>query len=140
MSMRPFILVSFCGILLAGCDQLGIETPAQVAAAKQAEGRAIGSACRHSGRALEDCYALNKRASKAAIFSGWRDMDAYMRENEIEIVTPVGVGAPTPKAPAEGESAPAEGEGAPAKSESAASAETAPEAELPKPGPGGRMA
>ncbi len=124
--MRKLIFVALSGIAVAGCDQLGIETPAQVAAAKEAEGRAIGGACRHSGRALEDCYALNKRASKAAIFSGWRDMDAYMRENAIEIVPPVGVGTPTPKAPAEGESA--------------TSAETTPEADLPKPGPGGRMA
>lgn len=86
--MRKAIFLILCGSVLAGCEQLGIETPAQVAAARDAEGRAIGGACRHSGRALEDCYNLNKRASKAAIFSGWRDMDAYMRENAIEIVLP----------------------------------------------------
>ena len=88
--MRKYLLIALCGIALAGCEQLGIETPARVAAAKEAEGRAIGSGCRHSGRALEDCYSLNKRASKAAIFTGWRDMDAYMRENNIEIVLPAG--------------------------------------------------
>lgn len=86
--MRKAIFLILCGSVLAGCEQLGIETPAQVAAARDAEGRAIGGACRHSGRALEDCYNLNKRASKAAIFSGWRDMDAYMRDNAIEIVLP----------------------------------------------------
>ncbi|MBA3032437.1 MAG: hypothetical protein KKF85_03695 [Gammaproteobacteria bacterium] len=76
-------------LLLAGCEQLGIENPAQIAAAKEAEGRAVGSACRHSGRALEDCYFLNPRAQKAAIFTGWRDMDAYMRENNLEIIDPI---------------------------------------------------
>ncbi|MFN6961410.1 MAG: hypothetical protein ACK4N6_04140 [Rhodocyclaceae bacterium] len=75
-----------CGLLLAGCEQLGIPDPAKVEAAREAEGKAIGGACRHSGRALEDCYRLNPKASKAAIYAGWRDMDAYMRENNIEIV------------------------------------------------------
>jgi hypothetical protein len=87
--VRPniFLTVSLSlMLLLAGCDQLGIETPAQLTAAKEAEGRAIGSACRHSGRALEDCYTLNPKALKAAVFTGWRDMDAYMRENNIEAV------------------------------------------------------
>ena len=119
--MRKYLLIALCGIALAGCEQLGIETPARVAAAKEAEGRAIGSGCRHSGRALEDCYSLNKRASKAAIFAGWRDMDAYMRENNIEIVPPVGVAAEPKRAetPSAAESArqgnaPSPTEGAPA--------------------------
>lgn len=103
MSVRPFILVSFCAILLAGCEQLGIEDPARIAAERDAEGRAIGSGCRHSGRSLEDCYSLNKRASKAAIFTGWRDMDAYMRENNIDVVPPAGQPVETlpPAAPAQ---------------------------------------
>ncbi|MFN4148193.1 MAG: hypothetical protein ACK4E4_01425 [Rhodocyclaceae bacterium] len=78
------LLVS--GLLVTGCEQLGFPDPAKVEAAREAEGKAIGGACRHSGRALEDCYKLNPKASKAAIYAGWRDMDAYMRENDIEIV------------------------------------------------------
>ncbi|CAG1019307.1 hypothetical protein BURC_04180 [Burkholderiaceae bacterium] len=74
--------------LLAGCDMLGIESPEKLAAARDAEGRAIGGACRHAGRAIEDCYALNRRTDKAAIFAGWRDMNDYMRENKIEEVPP----------------------------------------------------
>ena len=70
-------------LLLAGCDQLGIETPAITAAKKEAEGRAIGSACRHAVRSIEDCYSKNPKAPKAAIFEGWREMDGYMRENDI---------------------------------------------------------
>jgi hypothetical protein len=74
--------------LLSGCDQLGIESPEKVAAARVAEGNAIGGACRHAGRAIEDCYAQNKKADKAAIFAGWRDMNDYMRENKIDPVPP----------------------------------------------------
>ena len=81
----------YCCLLLAtlsGCDQLGIETADKVAARLEADGKAIGGACRYSGRALEDCYEINRRASKAAVYAGWRDMDAYMRENNIAVVKP----------------------------------------------------
>ena len=74
---------------LTACDQLGIEDPAKLAAAKEAEGRAVGSACRHALRAIEDCYTLNPRAPKAAVFAGWREMDEYMRENKLDGVAPV---------------------------------------------------
>jgi hypothetical protein len=75
--------------LLGGCDMLGIESPEKVAAAREAEGKAVGGACRHAGRAIEDCYTLNRRVDKASIFAGWRDMNDYMRENKIEPVAPV---------------------------------------------------
>jgi hypothetical protein len=75
---------------LAGCDQLvaqlGLPDPQREAAAALAEGKAIGSACRHSGRALEDCYTLNPAASKAAVFAGWREMNDYMTQNNLEVV------------------------------------------------------
>ena len=78
--------------LLAGCDvvvgALGIESPEKMTAMREAEGKAIGGACRHAGRAIEDCYALNKKAEKASVFAGWRDMNDYMRENKIEPVPP----------------------------------------------------
>jgi len=67
---------------------LGIESASALAERKAAEGKAIGAACRHAGRAIEDCYALNKRADKAGIFAGWREMNDYMRENNIEVVQP----------------------------------------------------
>lgn len=82
------ILLPGLALLLAGCEQLGIEDPAKVAAAKEAEGKAVGSACRHAMRAIEDCYVLNPKAQKAAVFAGWREMDEYMRENKLEGVTP----------------------------------------------------
>src|SRR5436190_23968100 len=74
--------------LLAGCDMLGIESAEKIAASREADGKAIGSACRHAGRAIEDCFAIYKKADRAAVFAGWRDMNDYMRENKIEPVAP----------------------------------------------------
>jgi hypothetical protein len=102
-AIAPFLL------LLAACEPLGIPDPAKQAAIKEAEGKAIGSACRHAMRAIEDCYTLNPKASKAAVHQGWREMDEYMRENKLEGVAPVVPRADTrkPKADEEEESAPA---------------------------------
>lgn len=76
--------------LLAACDQLGelleLPNPKKEAAQAEAEGRAIGGACRHAGRSLEDCYVLNPGAQKAAVFAGWRDMNDYMMEHKLEVV------------------------------------------------------
>lgn len=74
--------------LLAGCDMLGIESAEKVAAAREADGKAVGGACRYSGRAIEDCFALYKKADRASVVAGWRDMNDYMRENKIESVAP----------------------------------------------------
>lgn len=93
-------------LILSACDQLGIETPAVAAAKLEAEGKAIGGACRHAGRALEDCYSLNKKASKAAVYAGWREMDGYMRENKIEVVPPAKDEEAAPAKPAKTETAP----------------------------------
>jgi hypothetical protein len=99
--MRPLRLLLITGpLLLAGCDLLGIEGASAVAARREAEGKAIGAACRHAGRAIEDCYGMNKRADKAAMFAGWREMNDYMRENKIEVVAPA---PPPPAAEGEGE-------------------------------------
>jgi hypothetical protein len=77
------VLILLASALLSGCDMLGIETPAQEMARKDAEGKAIGSACRHAVRSVEDCFRSNPKAGKAAVFDGWKEMDVYMRENEI---------------------------------------------------------
>ena len=76
-------LIAASTLLLPGCEMLGIETPAQEMARKEAEGKAIGSACRHAVRSIEDCFRSNPKAGKASVFEGWKEMDAYMRENEI---------------------------------------------------------
>jgi hypothetical protein len=88
--------------LLAGCDLLGIEGAGALAAKREAEGKAIGGACRHAARSIEQCYAANKKADKAAVFAGWREMNDYMRDNKIEAMPAL---EPTPPA------ASAEGEG-----------------------------
>jgi len=69
---------------LGGCEQLGLEDGKAV----EAEGKAIGAACRHAGRALEDCYQINPKAPKAAIFTGWKEMNDYMTEQKLEIIKP----------------------------------------------------
>jgi hypothetical protein len=88
--MRRVLLIAGLSFtsLLAGCELLGVESPEKVAAAREADGKAVGAACRHAGRAIEDCYVLNRRAERAAVFAGWRDMNDYMRENKIEAVPP----------------------------------------------------
>ena len=67
---------------------LGIDSPEKIAAAREADGKAVGGACRHAGRAIEDCYTIYRKADRAAVFAGWRDMNDYMRENKIEPVAP----------------------------------------------------
>lgn len=87
--LRWRLAVGLLLLPLAGCEWLGIDDPAKLAAAKEAEGKAVGSACRHAQRAIEDCYTLNPKAQKAAVFAGWKEMDEYMRENKLEGITPV---------------------------------------------------
>ena len=94
---------------LSGCDQLGIETPEKAAERQVADAKAIGSACRHAMRAIEDCYLLNPKAEKSSVFTGWREMDEYMRENKLEGVAPV-VPRPAPPAAASKPSAPVDEE------------------------------
>ena len=92
----PMLRSLFLAILLisglGGCDmiqqRMGIEDPVAKAARTDAEGRAVGGGCRQSGRAIEDCYAIYSWLPKASIYEGWRDMDAYMRENKLETVEP----------------------------------------------------
>lgn len=71
---------------LSACDMLGIESAAVVAARKEAESKAIGAGCRHAARSVEQCYTQNKKADKAAVFTGWKEMNEYMTENKIEAV------------------------------------------------------
>lgn len=89
--MRPALftpVLLLASLLAAGCDQLGIESASAVAARREADGKAIGGACRHAGRAIEDCYVLNRRADRAAIYAGWREMNEYMVENKLQAVPP----------------------------------------------------
>jgi hypothetical protein len=88
-------------LLLAGCDIEALLADPKLVQ-KEADARAIGSACRHGLRSIEDCYSLNEKAPKAAVFSGWKDMDQYMRDNKMEGIAPQGLKpTPPPAAPVE---------------------------------------
>ncbi len=114
------ILLLFLVPLLTACEQLGelleLPNPAKEAAKAEAEGKAIGGACRQGGRSLEDCYILNANAQKAAVYAGWREMNDYMLQNNMEVV-------PSQLAPA----------GQPAGQPTAPAAETPPVANAPEP-------
>lgn len=90
--IKRISVISALVLTLAGCDmvnqKLGLEDPAQKEARTEAEAKAVGSACRHSGRAIEDCYAIYSWLPKAGIYAGWREMDEYMRQNQIETIVP----------------------------------------------------
>ena len=78
-------LLAFSSILLlTACDKIPGLGPDPRVAQREEEAKAIGGACRHALRGLEDCYTLNPKAPKALVFAGWKDMDAYMRENNIQ--------------------------------------------------------
>ena len=86
-------------LLLAGCEIPGIY-PDPKMAQREADAKATGGGCRHALRALEDCYTLNPKASRSAVFSGWKEMDQYMRENKIEgVQATIPPGARPPEGP-----------------------------------------
>jgi cell division septation protein DedD len=86
--MRKIACLLLLTSCLAGCDQIkeraGFPDPARV----DADGKAIGGACRHAGRGLEDCYHLNLDASKSAIYAGWKEMNEYMAKNNMVAMPP----------------------------------------------------
>ncbi|MFZ6757302.1 hypothetical protein ACO0K9_08770 [Undibacterium sp. Ji50W] len=86
LGISLLLLISL--ISISACDRLGLPDPARDAAARESDARATGSACRHAGRAIEDCYALNPDAARAAVYAGWKEMNDYMRENKIDVVKP----------------------------------------------------
>ncbi len=99
MFVRP-IFASFSlaiAVLLSGCDLAALLADPKVAQ-KEADAKAVGGACRHGLRSIEDCYSLNEKAPRAAVFAGWKDMDQYMRDNKIEGVAPQGLKPPAPVA------------------------------------------
>jgi hypothetical protein len=85
MTARPLLLAT-C-LFLAGCDIAALMADPKVAQ-READAKAIGSACRLSQRSLESCFAMNEKASKANVFAGWKEMDQYMRENKIDAAEP----------------------------------------------------
>jgi hypothetical protein len=103
MQARLSAAVLLAALGAAGCNPFGNEAAEAAAARREADGKAIGGACRHAGRAIEDCYTLNRRADKAAVYAGWREMNDYMRENKLEPVPPL-LGTETVAQAVDGES------------------------------------
>lgn len=102
MKRTLLLLTLFLLPWLAGCDvlqdRLGIPNKLRI----EAEGKAIGSACRNAGRGLEDCYRLYPDASKSAVFEGWKEMNEYMLKNKMETIEPqIPIPPPVVEAPAE---------------------------------------
>lgn len=88
--MTPrLLLIPALALLLAGCDIPGLGPDPRIAL-REAEGKAIGGGCRYALRGIEECYRMNPKSPKTAIFDGWREMDQYMRENKIEGQAPPG--------------------------------------------------
>ncbi len=81
--MNTRLLLCTLTLLLAGCDIPGLGPDPRIAL-READGKAIGGACRHALRGIEDCYQMNEKALKTAVFDGWREMDQYMRDNKLE--------------------------------------------------------
>lgn len=95
-TLRRLALAAAMPVLLSACD-IPCLGPDPRAVQREAEAKAVGGACRHALRGLEDCFTLNPKAPKAAVFAGWKEMDAYMRENKLE-GTPSVLGKAEPKA------------------------------------------
>jgi len=91
--MNHRLLIVSITLLLAACEIPGLGPDPRIAQ-READGKAIGGACRHALRGIEDCYKLNEKALKTAVFEGWKEMDLYMRENKIEGIAPKDVAAP----------------------------------------------
>ena len=91
-SLRASLIAVALLFSLSACDMvqqtMGIEDQTAKAARADADGKAVGGACRQSGRAIEDCYSIYSWLPKSSTYEGWRDMDAYMRDNKLETVEP----------------------------------------------------
>ena len=102
MNLR--LLIPALALLLAGCEIPGMGPDPRIAQ-READAKAIGGACRFGLRSIEDCYILNQKekASKADMFTGWKDMDQYMRENKLEGIRATAGAVEPPPAPGDEE-------------------------------------
>lgn len=86
MKKLKIFLVAGAATLLSSCDLTQI--PGLDGKLSVEDSKAIGAACRHAGRALEDCFALNPKGHQSGVFEGWREMNDYMVANQIEVIKP----------------------------------------------------
>lgn len=86
MKKLKILIVSGLSLMLCSCDLSQI--PGLDGKLSSEDSKAIGAACRHAGRALEDCFVLNPKGHQSGIFDGWKEMNDYMLSNQIEVVKP----------------------------------------------------
>lgn len=101
---KTITIISLLGesLLLSACgDQVAAILEGKEARAERyhEEGKAVGNACRHAGRAIEDCYTIYNWLPRSGIFEGWREMDKYMRKYSLETVKPILPPPENPNAP-----------------------------------------
>ncbi len=82
-SLRTLCACCVLAVILPGCDLIDEQINKQ-----KLVGKAIGAACRQTGRSLEDCYARNPKVSKPDIFTGWKEMNEYMQAKKLDIIPP----------------------------------------------------
>lgn len=86
MKKLKILMVAGAATMLSSCDLSQI--PGLDGKLSLEDSKAIGAACRHSGRALEDCFTMNPNTHQAGVFDGWRDMNDYMVANRLDVVKP----------------------------------------------------
>lgn len=92
--MTPRLLITALALLLTACEIPGFgSAPDPRIAQRESDAKAVGGACRLAMRGIEECYGLNPKSSKSAVFAGWKEMDQYMRDNKMEGIRPVAVKA-----------------------------------------------
>jgi len=69
--------------VLAGCNWVN-----NVSGLSKDAHKALGAACRQTGRSLEECFKRNPDADTAAIYAGWREMNEYMSKNKLDTMPP----------------------------------------------------
>lgn len=88
------LLLPLSTLLLTGCDLLG-DSADDIRARKAAQAHAEGAACRQVGMSIQECMDEYKGV-KASILTGWKEMDQYMRENNMEEAPRLKPPAPPP--------------------------------------------
>ncbi|MBA4710734.1 hypothetical protein [Aquitalea aquatica] len=78
-------------VLLAGCNWVN-----NVSGLSKEAHKALGAACRQTGRSLEECFKRNPDADTAAIYAGWREMNEYMAKNKLDTMEPPASDSPKP--------------------------------------------
>jgi hypothetical protein len=77
-------------LCLSGCNWIN-----HITGLTKDSDKAIGAACRQTGRSLEECYIRNPDADKAQVYAGWREMHEYMTKENLPTMSP----PPPPPAP-----------------------------------------